>query len=184
MGTWTEGLNNIYEILDDSDVSDLSDDDSDSDHDYIFSDSSSSSDEGGGEVPSPRKWPSVLETNHDVPWLSSGSRKRSIHHPTIDGELQSAPPAKRGRGRPPASSPSRGRGRGRARGRWSGRGRACGGQAPSETPNRWQWKPTCDFTPSIFDVDDSYEDMGGCTNPELTQQSYACVREASSEERS
>ena len=99
----------------DSDVSDLSDD---SDHDYIFS-------EDGGDVPSPRKRPSVLETNHALSWLSSGSRKRSINHATVDGELQSAPPAKlgRGRGRPSHRSRSRGRGRGRARarGRWSGR---------------------------------------------------------------
>ena len=91
----------------DSDVSDLSDDNN---HDYIFSDSSSSSGEDGGEVPSPRKRPSVLETNHALSWLSSGSRKRSINHATVDGELQSAPPAKQGR--PSASSPSRGRGRG------------------------------------------------------------------------
>ena len=69
------------EILVDSDVSDLSDD-SDSDLDYIFSDSSSSSSEDGDEVPSPRKRPNVPETNHAVPWLSSGSRKRSINHPT------------------------------------------------------------------------------------------------------
>ena len=95
----------------DSDVSDLSDD---SYHDYIFSDSSSSSGEDGGDVPSPRKRPSVLETNHALSWLSSGSRKRSINHATVDGELQSAPAAKRGpgRGRPSASSPSHGRGRG------------------------------------------------------------------------
>ena len=60
-------------ILDNDDLSDLSDD-SDSDHDYIFSDSSSSSGEEAGEIPSPRKHPSVVDTSYNVPWLSSGSR--------------------------------------------------------------------------------------------------------------
>ena len=163
------------DILDNDDVSDLSDD-SDSDHDYIFSDSSSSSGEEAGEIPSPRKHPSVVDTSHNVPWLSNGSRKRSINHITTGSELPSSPPAKRGRGRPRGSSQKRGRGRGRARGRPPGFGR--GSQttaAPSQTaatpPDQWQWAPTCDFSPPLFDMDQSYEDISGCTNPELTQNS-------------
>ena len=48
-------------------------------------------------------------------------------------------------------------------------------QASTATTNQWQWKPTCDFTPSIADMDESYEDMGGCTKPELTKQSSRTV---------
>ena len=55
----------------------------------------------------------------------------------------------------------------------TGRGRSC--QPSTATTSQWQWKPTCDFTPSIADMDESYEDMGGCTKPELTKQSSRTV---------